>query len=201
MSGMFWWWQMFWIWRRGKHWVESWLAVLGDWHFARVECFANLIQNRMEGEIDVMNLVENNYAVIESWGVVIADQTKYGDRKDHNTKLFMWDLSIPEPNSKTSQKIWSSMPCCRKSVQVSDTPPHHIFPLFRKVSLHIYKKWGEFCISFIQHLILWCLIFCHTNPKYSPQNLGEIGSRSAAASGLKQNGFSACNILSFIPKK
>ena len=59
----------------------------------------------MEGEIDVMNLVENNYAVIESWGVVIADQSKYGDRKDHNTKLFMWDLSIPEPNSKTSQKL------------------------------------------------------------------------------------------------
>ena len=45
-----------------------------DWQFARVEYFLNLISKRMEEEMNVLNLVENNYAVIESWGVVIADK-------------------------------------------------------------------------------------------------------------------------------
>ena len=38
------------------------------------------------------------------------------------------------------------------------------------------------------------------NISHHKKNLGKIGSCVAAASGLKQDGVSACNILSFIPQ-
>ena len=63
--------------KEGKDWLETWLAVfiIGTL-LARVPFTFSLCRLKSNGRENecFMNLGENNYFVIESWGVVIADK-------------------------------------------------------------------------------------------------------------------------------
>ena len=143
-------------------------------------------------EIYILSPFENNYSVIESWGVVIAD--KIWDEGD----IFpIWLLLSTEPS-------FIILPLVLFCFFFKHFDHHHV--LLYKIVSHIFPVkfshyFEQFVLIFIRNKIFsennlfqWLWKVCIALLCKPTKNLG------APASGLNQNGFPAsdnCNILSF----